>query len=65
MLPRDYELPNVFLERPHWLEPLNENILQAGQHFCYSSPNELSQGGGNTWRKLFGYVEVFHRGKWK
>jgi hypothetical protein len=24
------ELPNVFLQRTRWLEPLNEDILQAG-----------------------------------
>src|SRR6266436_1307457 len=35
------ELPNAFLERSRWLGPLHENILQAGQHLCYSAPNEL------------------------
>ncbi len=48
------ELPNVFLERSRWLGPLHENILQAGQHLCYSAPNELLQGGRDTWRKCLG-----------
>jgi hypothetical protein len=47
----DNELPklNVFVERSRWLEPLQENIPQAGQHFCYSAaPNELLQGVCDT-----------------
>ena len=53
-LSRVSELPNIFLESSRWLEPLHENILQAGQHFCNSAPNELLQGGRNTWRKFLG-----------
>src|SRR6266403_5523166 len=61
-LSRDNELPNVFPERPQWLKPLHENILQAGQHFC---PNDFLEGSGDTWRKVFGYIEILHHGKWK
>jgi hypothetical protein len=53
-LSRGKELPNVFLEKSRWLEPLNENIPQAGQHFCYSVPDELLQGGRDNWRKFPG-----------
>ena len=48
------EPPNVFPKMPQWLERLYENILQVGQHFCYSAPNELLQGGRDTWRILLG-----------
>jgi hypothetical protein len=43
-LSRGNELPNVFLKLSRWLKPLHKNILQAGQHFCYSGTDELLQG---------------------
>src|SRR6266446_6922486 len=61
-LSRGNELPNVFLERSRWLEPLHENILQAGQYFC---PNNFLQGSHDTWRKVLGYIEILYRGKWE
>ena len=45
--------------------PLHKNILQIGQHFCYSALTKLLQGGRNTWHEFLGYVEMFYRGKWK
>jgi len=62
---RGNELPSVFLKSSPWPEPLHENILQAGQHFRYSSPSELLQGGRDTWPKFAGQVEILHRRKWK
>src|SRR6266852_7211010 len=50
-LTRGDERPNVFLERSRWLEPLHENILQAGQHSHYSAFTELLQCGRDTWCK--------------
>ena len=35
-LSRRNELPNVFLKKSRSLENLHENILQVGQHICYS-----------------------------
>ena len=40
-LSRGNELPNAFLDRSRWLEPLYKNVLQGGQHFYRSAPNEL------------------------
>src|SRR6266849_3471475 len=64
-LSRGNEMPDVFLQRSRWLEPLHENILQAGQHFHYSAPNELLQGTRDIWHKFLGKVEILHRGKLK
>src|SRR5713226_4939748 len=59
------ELPNAFLDRFRWLEPLQEKILKGGQHCCHSTLSELSQSGRDTWPKFFGYVEILHSSKWK
>ena len=40
-LSRRNKLPNAFLDRSRWLEPLYKNILQGGQHFHRSALNEL------------------------
>jgi hypothetical protein len=53
-LSRRNELRNAFLDRYRWLEPLQENILQNGEHFCRPAPSELLQNGGDMWPKLPG-----------
>ena len=53
-LSRVNKLPNVFLESSRWVEPIHEDILQAGQHFCYSASNELLQDGRDTWCRFLG-----------
>jgi hypothetical protein len=57
-LSRGNELLNVFLVRSRRLVPLNEDILQAGQYFYYSAPNELLHGGPDTWREFLGWIEI-------
>ena len=54
VLSRGSKLPNVFEEMSQWLAPPYEDIMQAGQHFCYSVPNELLQGGRDTHRRFPG-----------
>jgi hypothetical protein len=49
-LSRGNELPNAFLSMSQWRELLQENILQGGQHFHRSGPNQLLQGKRDTWR---------------
>ena len=39
-LSRSNERCNIFLKRSRLLEPIHENILQVGQHFCYSVHQE-------------------------
>src|SRR6267154_6798980 len=63
-LSRGNELLYAFLERSRLLKPLQENILQSGQHFCRSGPDKFLQGRRNTGRKLLGYVEILHSNKW-
>ena len=53
-LSRRNKLRNAFVDRYRWLKPLQENILQSGQHFCCSSPRELLQSGHDTRRNLLG-----------
>jgi hypothetical protein len=48
------ELPDAFLDRFGWLEPLQEKILQSGQHFCCSSPTELLKSARDMWQKFPG-----------
>ena len=43
-LSRGNELPNLFVKRSRWLEPLHENILQARQHLCCSAPKRALSG---------------------
>jgi len=51
---RGNELPNAFLERQRdrRLIPFNKNIMQGGQHFCYSFLDKLLQDGGDAWCKF-------------
>jgi hypothetical protein len=58
-LSRGNELPGAFLEKFPWLELVHENVLQGGQHFCYSAPNEILQGGRDTSRRFFVYCTMY------
>ena len=57
------ELSNAVLDRS-WLEPLQVNIPQGGQHLRHSVPNEVLQGMHDTWGKFLGQVEILRSGKW-
>jgi hypothetical protein len=48
-------------EKSRRLKPLQENVLQGGQHFCRSGPDKFLQpeGGHNTWYKFL--AEVLER----
>ena len=51
---RRSKLHDALLDRSRWLEPLQENILHAGQHFCRYASGELLQGRHYTSRKFLG-----------
>ena len=59
-LSRSNELLYAFLERSRRLKPLQENILQGGQHCCRSGPDKLLQGRRNTWYNFLAQVEILH-----
>jgi hypothetical protein len=51
--PRGDELPNSTLNRSQRLMPLNEKILQGGQH-AHSLPDEFLQGGHKAKSNVMG-----------
>ena len=55
-LSRGNELSNAFLDsiRSQRVEPLQENVLQGGQHVCRPALNELLEGRCDTRCKVLG-----------